>query len=86
MLQEVRKKVMALQDRWPGLAVIETGAEARIVIPEKFRVGHEAHFAQVSKLFFDYMKSPKSMPAWERSAMMAKYYVSTAGVEKASGR
>lgn len=83
VLQEVHKKVAALQSRWPGLSVTTNGAEARIVIPDKFRVGHEAHFAEVCTLFFEYMKSPKSIPVWERSAMMAKYFVSTAGVEKA---
>ena len=81
VLQEVRKKVAALQGRWPGLAVSESGGEARLAIPDKFRVGHEAHFAQVSNLFFEYMKSPKSMPARERAEMLAKYFVSTRGVE-----
>ena len=27
------------------------------------------------------MKSPRSMPAWERPNMFAKYYISTKGVE-----
>jgi hypothetical protein len=76
----VRAKVSALQEQWPGLAVEEKNGEAHIVIPEKFRVGHEAHFAQVMNRFFDYMKSPKSLPSWERSNMLAKYYVSTGGV------
>lgn len=62
------------------MAVEEKNGEAHIVIPEKFRVGHEAHFAQVMNRFFDYMKSPKSMPSWERANMLAKYYVSTGGV------
>jgi predicted dehydrogenase len=82
-MSAVRKKVAALQDEWPGLALEEKGTEARIVIPEKFRVGHEAHFAQVANRFFEYLKSPKSVPAWERPNMLAKYYVSTMGVEMA---
>ncbi len=75
------KKVAGLQQKWPGVAVEERGAEARIVIPDRYRVGHEAHFAQVTNLFFSYMKSPKSMPEWEKSAMLAKYFVTTKGVE-----
>jgi len=77
----VRKKVAALQSRWPGLSVVEAGKDLRIVVPEIFRVGHEDHFAQVTNRFFDYLKSPGSMPAWERANMLAKYWVSTKGVE-----
>ena len=57
------------------------GTDIHIVIPEKYRVGHEAHFAQVANKFFAYMASPKSMPAWERPNMLAKYFISTKGVE-----
>ena len=46
-----------------------------MVIPEKFRVGHEAHFGQVTNRFFEYVTSPKSMPAWETPYMLAKYCV-----------
>jgi len=77
----VRKKVTTLQMRWPGLAIEERDGAARIVIPEKYRVGHEAHFAQVTNHFSRYVASPESMPAWETPGMMAKYYVSTTGTE-----
>ena len=80
----LESKVHALQSRWPGLAVQKSGHEARLVIPEQFRVGHEAHFAQVARRFFEYVKAPQSIPAWERSYMLAKYYVSTLGVELAN--
>ncbi|MGP8243436.1 MAG: putative oxidoreductase C-terminal domain-containing protein [Bryobacteraceae bacterium] len=85
----LRAKVAALQAEWPGLAVITSGAhpaEARIDIPARFRVGHEAHFAQVANRFLGYLKSPKTLPAWERPDMLAKYYVSTKGVELAPRR
>src|SRR5579862_1717414 len=42
----LNKQVAELQSRWPGLAVEETAAEAHLLIPEKFRVSHEEHFAQ----------------------------------------
>ena len=57
------------------------GADLRIVIPDKYRVGHEAHFAQVTGLFLGYLKDPKSVPAWEKANMRAKYEVTTRGVE-----
>jgi predicted dehydrogenase len=74
-------RIAALQSRWPGLAAVEADGELRIAIPDRFRVGHEAHFGQVAARFFDYVKSPRSIPAWERPHMLAKYYVSTKGVE-----
>jgi len=79
----LKKKVDELQARWPGLAIQQGDTQARLVIPEKFRVGHEEHFAQVARRFFLYAKDPHSLPAWERSYMLAKYYVSTRGVELA---
>jgi hypothetical protein len=77
----VDRRVAALQARWPGLAVVPSGEDLRIVVPEKFRVGHEAHFGQVTNHFFEYVTSPKSLPAWETPFMLAKYQVSTKGVE-----
>jgi predicted dehydrogenase len=74
----------AMQKLYPGLAVEHHGSEARIAIPEKYRVGHEEHFAQVANRFFDYLKAPSSLPAWERSNMLVKYFISTRGVEIAS--
>jgi predicted dehydrogenase len=76
-----QNRIAALRSRWPGLGAVETGDALRIAIPEKFRLGHEAHFGQVATRFLDYVKSPQSMPAWERPNMLAKYFVSTKGVD-----
>ena len=43
--------------------------------------GHEAHFGQVATRFFDYLRDPKRLPAWERANMLAKYYTTTKGLE-----
>jgi predicted dehydrogenase len=77
----LKRKVEALQSRWPGLAVEVYRDEARLLIPEQFRVGHEAHFAQVTNQFAKYVAAPESMPAWETPGMIAKYHVSTTGTE-----
>ena len=76
------KRVAALQTRWPGLTTVQSGPDIRIVVPEKFRVGHEEHFGQVTNHFFEYVTAPKSLPAWETPYMLAKYAVSTMGVER----
>lgn len=69
----------AKQKSYPGLAIERHAGEARIAIPPKFRVGHEDHFGQVTNLFFEYLKNPASMPAWEISNMMVKYFITTSG-------
>jgi predicted dehydrogenase len=81
----VRRKVAGLQTRWPGLAAVEGEREVRIAIPPRFRVGHESHFAQVATRFFEYVQAPETLPAWERPNMIAKYTVTTGGVESGAG-
>ena len=55
----------------------ERGADILIRIPDKLRTTHEEHFAEVARAFFGYVKNPKSLPAWEKQHMLAKYYVTT---------
>lgn len=77
----LKAKVDALQAQWPGVSVEEAGKEFKFSIPDKYRVGHEAHFGQVAAEYFRYLKDPKTLPAWEKPFMLAKYYVSTKGTE-----
>jgi predicted dehydrogenase len=81
VLAALERKVRTLETVWPGVAVQEQGGEARLVIPDRLRVGHEAHFAQVANRFFQYRESPPSIPAWEKASMLVKYFISTRGVE-----
>jgi hypothetical protein len=81
VLSAVRTKVGSLQGEYPGIAVADQGDEIRIEIPDKFRVGHEAHFAEVTTSFLKYMRNKGTLPAWERPNMITKYLVSTKGTE-----
>lgn len=81
VLAAVRAKLAVLQATYPGLAAEERGAEIRLLIPDQLRVGHEAHFAQVTADFLKYLKDRPSLPAWERPNMLAKYFVTTRGTE-----
>jgi predicted dehydrogenase len=81
VMAALKKKVEALQTLYPGLGIQEGAGEARIVIPERYRVGHEAHFAQVTNKFSEYLKAPRTVPAWEKPNMLVKYFVTTKGVE-----
>ena len=52
------------------------------MIPDALRVGHEAHFAQVTAQFpRATCGTAPALPAWERPNMLAKYYVTTTGTE-----
>jgi hypothetical protein len=59
--------------------VAEAGAELRLMIPDVLRVSHEEHFAQVTQRFLRYVRDRKTLPAWERPNMLAKYAVTTQG-------
>jgi predicted dehydrogenase len=78
------KRVAALQRQWPGVAVQDQGERLWVTIPDKFRVGHEAHFGQVTTQFLRYLEDPKRLPHWENPNMLAKYWLTTHGVERAT--
>jgi predicted dehydrogenase len=77
----VTAHIARLQSVYPGIASETAGEEIHIIIPDRYRVGHEAHFSQVVQEFLKYLKSPSSLPAWERPNMLAKYFVTTRGVQ-----
>jgi predicted dehydrogenase len=79
----LRRRIEALQKTYPGVALEEQAGGFHIVIPDVLRVSHEVHFALVCRRFLDYVRDPKSLPAWEKPNMLAKYYVTTKGVELA---
>jgi predicted dehydrogenase len=79
VLAAVRSRIAALQERFPGTAVVDAGPELRVTIPDALRVGHEDHFAQVTQRFLRYVRDRRTLPAWERPNMLAKYYVTTEG-------
>ena len=81
ILAAVQAKIQSLTRDYPGLTVDDRGAEIHVAIPDALRVGHEAHFAQVTTSFLRYFRDRSALPAWERPNMVAKYYVTTKGTE-----
>ena len=61
-------------------APIAPPAEA-IVVPERYAVGHEAHFAQVTENFLRYAREG-TLPAWEVPNMITKYATIMQAYEK----
>ncbi|MCW5969700.1 MAG: hypothetical protein KIT57_14425 [Blastocatellales bacterium] len=77
----LERRTAALQSSWPGIGVEERNGQLIVTIPDKFHVGHEAHFAEVTARFLDYLRDPRRLPSWERENMLAKYFVTTRAVE-----
>ena len=69
-----------LQSTYPGVAVEQNGEVIKINIPDKYKVGHEAHFTQVTEKYLKYLKDGK-LPDWEVPNMIAKYYTTTKAYE-----
>ena len=72
-LQEVRQT-------YEGVVSRPTEDGWQVVIPDEYRVGHEAHFSQVTEQFLEYLQAGE-LPDWERTNMLTKYYVTKQGYE-----
>src|SRR5439155_16812399 len=83
VMSALKKRIETLQQRYPGVGLIDLRGEMQISIPEEYRTGHEAHFGEVTRRFLEYLQAPQTLPAWEKPNMLAKYHVTTAGVARA---
>jgi predicted dehydrogenase len=70
--QAVKAAIASLQSEYPGVGMRRDGERWAITVPDKYNVGHEAHFAQVTENFLKYLRSGK-LPAWEVPNMLTKY-------------
>ena len=74
-----------IAEYFPGTSVVKMGeGKWKVVIPEKFKIGHEAHFAQVTQNYLKYLESGK-LPEWEVPNMISKYYTTIEAYKKAKG-
>lgn len=64
--------IAKLAERWPGIAIKDSAGRCELVIPDKYKTGHEAHFGQVTELFLGYLQG-QPVPAWEVPNTLAKY-------------
>lgn len=75
--------VQKVADLYPGVtAGMVDEMTWKVEIPESYKVGHEAHFGQVTEKYLDYL-SKGSLPAWEIPNMIIKYYTTTEGMKQA---
>ena len=72
----LREAINELAGKYPGLAFKASAGGWEIIIPDKYKVGHEAHFAQVTEKYLQYLVDGK-LPDWEVQNTLTKYYVTT---------
>ncbi len=78
--QAINDKLNAL---YPGVTIEKSGDKTwTVIIPDKYKVGHEAHFGQVTEKYLQYLVDGK-LPEWEVPNMIVKYYTTTEGLKKA---
>jgi predicted dehydrogenase len=68
----VKNSIGSLQSEYPGVGVRRVGNAWQVTIPEKYDVGHEAHFAKVTENFLRYLRDG-DLPVWEVPALITKY-------------
>jgi predicted dehydrogenase len=72
-----------LQSAYPGISLVKQADNLWTVeIPAQYKVGHEAHFTQVTEKYLQYLKDGK-LPDWEVPNMIVKYYTTTEGLKAA---
>jgi predicted dehydrogenase len=81
LLAAVNARLKALGASFDGVTAEMKDGRIHVAIPARYRVGHEAHFAQVTRNFLSYLQDRSKLPTWERPNMLAKYYVTTTGTE-----
>jgi predicted dehydrogenase len=82
----LEQRLSEFQPRYRGVGLVDLGTHFQMTIPPAFRVGHEAHFAAVTHQFLRYVLGAEALPAWEAPNMLAKYTLTTRGVELSSSR
>jgi predicted dehydrogenase len=69
-LDEAMAKIAA---RWPGVELKDLDGRWEVVIPDRYKAGHEAHFGKVTAGFLEYLRGNKPLPDWEVPNTLAKY-------------
>ena len=69
-----------VQEKFPGIELSKNEKGWVVVIPDKYKEGHEAHFGKVTEKFIEYLRNG-NIPAWEVPNMITKYYTTTKALE-----
>lgn len=80
--QALEKNLEKILADYPGVELEKSAKGWEVIIPEKYKIGHEAHFTEVTKKYLQFLKDG-SMPEWEVPNMITKYYLTTKALEMA---
>jgi predicted dehydrogenase len=80
--QKLTKAVEKVAEKFPGISIQKNEKGWELVIPDKYKDGHEAHFGLVAQRYMQYLKDGK-LPVWEVPNMLAKYYTTTEALKLA---
>lgn len=70
--QALTAALAGLKETYPGLTAKQLEATRwEVVIPDQFKIGHEAHFAQVAAKYLGFLKAGK-LPEWEVPNILTK--------------
>ncbi|MCG6928463.1 MAG: oxidoreductase [Acidobacteria bacterium] len=72
----LQETVSTLSEHYPGLEVASAPSGWVLIIPDEYRVGHEAHFAQVTEQYFRYLVEGR-VPPVEVQNLLTKYAITT---------
>jgi predicted dehydrogenase len=76
----LNEQLKTIVEKYPGVALKTAKNGWEVIIPEKYKEGHEAHFGRVMEKFLEYLKNG-NMPSWEVPNMITKYYTTTQGLK-----
>jgi predicted dehydrogenase len=74
----LERRIAALAETYRGLGLERRDGEWRIVIPDALRIGHDAHFRELTKSFLARIERREPLTSVEQANLLAKYYVTTA--------
>ncbi|MCL6265041.1 putative oxidoreductase C-terminal domain-containing protein [Flagellimonas myxillae] len=81
--EDLQVAIDELAKKFPGLGLEKLEDKLwKVAIPEQYKVGHEAHFGQVTQKYLQFLKAGK-LPDWEVPNMITKYYTTTAALQLA---
>jgi predicted dehydrogenase len=83
LVRLLEDRLSEMQSQFPGVLAVDLGSEVQITIPSSLRTTHESHFSTVLEEFARYFHSPRAIPPWEQPNALARYYITTKGVDMA---
>jgi len=78
----LKKTIEGISKEYDGLSISKDDNLWIVNIPEKYKIGHEAHFGQVTEKYLGYLEKGE-LPSWEVPNMLAKYYTTTEALRQA---